>query len=806
MIKSYVTIALRILRKQKLYAVINIAGLSVGIACSLFIFLWVRDELSYDRYHKNVDRIYRVVFQKRDAGKEYGGAMSPAPLAQALLDEFPEILQATRISDDSEIFFRFEDKGFNESRVVFADPNIFSVLTIPLILGDPRTALSKPNSVVITRSIAEKYFGERNPLGKTLRAEERRDLLVTGVAEDIPPNSHYHYDFIGSFLTLEETMSREWLFSYLYTYILLKESVDPAKLEPKLQRIVKKYMAPHYEETLGLPDKEGIKANDFARLGLQPITDIHLHSHMLHEIEPNSDPRYITIFAVIAIFILLIACINFMNLSTARSSIRAREVGMRKVLGSASAQLIRQFLVESTLMSLFSLALALALVELLLPLFNSITGKAISLPFFSQWWLLPGIIVVMLFIGVLAGIYPAFVLTSFHPISVLRGKFQAQAKHSFVRNGLVLFQFTISICLLVGTFIVYSQMQFVRNMKLGFDKEHIVIFPRAHVLEQKQEVFKQEIVKYAGIKSSSISSTYPSKALAYLAYKKLDSSSDEVHVMSTFISDHDFAKTYGLELIEGRFFSADPSREEDTVVLNETGVRLLGLEDPVGQSIFGPEKDKYRTLTVIGVIEDSHFHSLHQQIQPLGIRHLSAGGTSSRFLSIRLNPGNIGKTLSFLKSKWEEFVPHRPFGYTFLDEDLDQLYKTEWRTGQLMTAFSILSVIIACLGLFGLVAFSAEQRTKEIGIRKVLGASSSHIVFSYSKEFTKWVILANVIAWPIAFYTMSKWLENFAYRTSIELWTFVLAAVLALLISLITITFQVIRAALANPVDSIRYE
>ncbi len=806
MLKSYLTIALRILRKQKIYAVINIAGLSVGMACSLFIFLWVRDELSCDRYHKNADRIYRVVFQKRDAGKEYGSAMSPAPLAQALLDEFPEVLRATRISDDHQRFFRYEDKGFNENRIVSADPNVFSVLTIPLIQGDPRTALSKPNSLVITRSIAEKYFGDRNPLGKTLRVEEYTDLLITGVAEDIPPNSHYHYDFIVSLITFEDTMSQEWLYSYLYTYVLLKEGADPAKLEPKLQKIIEKYAAPHYETTFGFTYEEGLEAGYFSRIILQPITDIHLHSQMLHEIEPNSDPRYITIFSVIAIFILLIAFINFMNLSTARSSIRAREVGMRKVLGSAPAQLIRQFLVESTLMSLFSLALALAIVELFLPLFNRIAAKEISLPFFSQGWLLPGIIAVMITVGLFAGIYPAFFMTSFRPTSVLRGKLRVEAQHPFVRNGLVLFQFSISIILLVGTFVVYSQMQYVRNRQLGFDKEHIVILPRAHVLAKKQELFKQEIMTHAGIQSASMSSSYPGKALAYLVYKKLGSSGDEGHVMGTFISDHDFAETYGLELIDGRYFSGDPSREEDTVVLNETGVRLLGLEDPVGQNIFGPEKDKYRTLTVIGVIEDGNFHSLHQKIQPLGIRHLSAGGTGTRFLSIRLNPGNAQKTLTFLEDKWEEFVPDRPFEYTFLDDDLDLLYKSDWRTGQLMTAFSILSVIIACLGLFGLVAFSAEQRTKEIGIRKVLGASSLRIVFSYSKEFTKWVILANVIAWPIAYYVMSKWLENFAYRTSIELWTFILAAVLALLIALITITFQVLRAALADPIDSLRYE
>ena len=806
MFKSYLTIALRILSKQKIYTVINIAGLSVGMACTLFILLWVMDELSFDRYHVNVDRIYRVIIHDKAGGKEYFTAMSPAPLAKALLDEFPEILHATRISDDSQRFFRYQDKGFNESRVVFADANIFEVLTIPLLSGDPKTALNRPRTLVITQSMAEKYFGDEDPVGKTLRMGENVDLLITGVAEDIPRNSHFHFDFIGSLLTFDQSISQEWLWSSLYAYVLLKEGVDPAVLDLKLIKIIEKYFAPHYEATFGFTYEEDLASGGFSKIHLQPITDIHLHSHMIHEMEPNSDSRYITVFSIIAIFILFIACINFINLSTARSSTRAREVGMRKVLGSRPAQLIRQFLIESTLLSFFSLVIALVLVEIFLPLFNRIAAKEIDLPFFSHWWFLPVTIGVILFVGFLAGIYPAFFLTSFRPISVLRGKLQAEIKNPFVRNGLVLFQFSISIVLLVGTFVVYSQMQFVRNKQLGFDKEHIVMIPRVHVLAQKQEAFKQEIMKHALILSASISSSYPGKAFAYFAYKRLDAHGDETHIMGTFITDHDFIKTFGLDLVDGRYFSMDPSREEDTVVLNETGVRMLGLKDPVGQRIRGPEKDQYRTLTVIGVLKDSHFHSLHQRIQPIGIRHLTAGGTRSRFLSVRLNPGDIGRALTFLKDKWEEFVPERPFEYVFLDDDLDQLYKTEWRTGQLMSAFSILSIIIACLGLFGLVAFSAEQRTKEIGIRKVFGASSARIVFAYSKEFTKWVILANVIAWPVAYYVMSKWLENFAYRTSIAVWTFVLAAVLALLIALITVTFQVVRVALANPVDSLRYE
>jgi putative ABC transport system permease protein len=806
MFKSYLTIALRILHKQKIYTIINIAGLSIGIACTLFIFLWVKDELSFDRYHKNTDRIFRVIKHGKAGDKESYTAMSPAPLAKALMDEFPEILHATRISDDSPRFFRYKDNGFNENRVVFADANIFEVLTIPLLSGDPKTALDRPRTIVITQSMAKKYFGDEDPLGKTLRMDESADLLITGLAEDIPQNSHYHFDFIGSLLTFDQSISQEWLWPNLYTYVLLKVGADPAVLDPKLIRIIEKYFAPQFEATYDFTYEEDLASGGFTNIHLQPITDIHLHSHMIHEMEPNSDSRYITVFSIIAIFILFIACINFMNLSTARFSVRAREVGMRKVLGSRPAQLIRQFLTESILLSFFSLAIALALVEICLPLFNRIAAKEIIPPFFINWWFLPATIGVILVVGFLAGIYPAFFLTSFRPISVLRGKLQAEVKHPLVRNGLVFFQFSISIVLLIGTFVVFSQMQFVRNKQLGFDKEHIVMIPRAYVLAQRQEAFKHEIVKHPGIMSASISSSYPGKAFAYLAYKQLDAPGDEMHIMGTFITDHDFVETFGLDLLDGRYFSEDSSREEDTVVLNETGVRLLGLKDPTGQRIRGPEKDQYRALTVIGVLRDSYFHSLHQRIQPIGIRHLTAGGTRSRFLSVRLNPGDISRALAFLKDKWEEFVPERPFEYVFLDDDLDQLYKSEWRTGYLMSAFSVLSIIIACLGLFGLVAFFAEQRTKETGIRKVLGASSSHIIFAYSKEFTRWVILANVIAWPVAYFMMNKWLENFAYRTSITPWTFVLAAVLALLIALITVTFQIVRAALANPVDSLRYE
>lgn len=806
MFRSYVTIALRILRKQKIYAFINIAGLSVGMACSLFIFLWVLDELSYDRYHVNADRIFRVIKHGKGGDNEYYTALSPTPLAQALKDEFPEILEATRISDDSPRFFRYRDKGFNESRVVFADANIFKVFTIPLLSGNPDTALREPYTMIITQSMAEKYFGAEDPLGKALKMDENTDILITGVAEDIPHNSHFHYDFIGSFATFEDSVTQEWFLPILYTYVLLGNGVDPTFLDPKLIRIIEKYYAPHYEATFGFTYQEDLASGGFSKIHLQPITDIHLHSHMIYEIEPNSDFRFIVVFSIIAIFILFIACINFMNLSTARSSVRAKEVGMRKVLGSHPAQLIRQFLAESTLLSFFSLAIALALVEIFLPLFNKITVKDIDPAFFSNWRILPATIGVVFIVGFMAGIYPAFFLTSLRPISVLRGKLQAEVKNPYIRNGLVLFQFSISIVFLVGTFVVYSQMQFVRNRQLGFDKEHVVVVPRAHVLVKNQDAFKQEIIKHAGIQGASIASSYPGRGFAYLAYKKLDSPADETHSMGTFISDHDFVKTFGLEIVDGRYFSDNPSREKDTVVLNETGKQLLGLKDPVGQQIRGPEGDQYKTLTVIGILKDSHFHSLHQKIQPIGIRHLTAGGTRTRFLLVRLNPGDIGSALAFLKDKWEEFVPERPFEYLFLDEDLDRLYKSEWRTGNLMSAFSVLSIIIACLGLFGLVAFTVEQRTKEVGIRKVLGASSSRIVFAYSKEFTKWIILANAIAWPIAYFVMSKWLENFAYRTSIALWTFVLAAVLALLIALITVTFLVVRAALANPIDSLRYE
>lgn len=806
MFRNYLTIALRILRKQKIYTFINIAGLSIGMACSLFIFLWVLDELSYDRYHVNADRIFRVIKHGKGGGNEYYTALSPSPLAQALKDEFPEILEATRISDDSARFFRYGDKGFNENRVVFADANIFKVFTIPLLSGDPETALDEPRTMVITHSMAEKYFGDENPVGKTLRMDENTDILITGVAEDIPHNSHFHYDFIGSFETFKESVTQAWLLPILYTYVLLEDGADPAVLDPKLIRIIEKYYAPHYEATFGFTYEEDLASGGFSKIHLQPITDIHLHSHMIYEIEPNSDFRFIMVFSVIAIFILFIACINFMNLSTARSSIRAKEVGMRKVLGSRPAQLIRQFLAESTLLSFISLAIALALVEIFLPLFNKVAAKDIDPAFFSHWRILPAAVAIILIVGFLAGVYPAFFLTSFRPISILRGKLQAEVKNPFVRNGLVLFQFSISIVLLVGTFVVYSQMQFVRNKQLGFDKEHIVIVPRAHVLAQHGEVFKQELIAHPGIRSASISSSCPGKGFAYLAYKQLNAPGDETHPMGTFIADHDFVQTFGLDIVEGRYFSADPSREKDTVVLNETGVRLLGLKNPIGLRIWGPEKDQYKMLTVIGILKDSHFHSLHEKIQPIGIRHLVAGGTRTRFVSVRLNPGNIAKALTFLKDKWEEFVPERPFEYIFLDEDLDRLYKTEWQTGHLMSAFSILSVFIACLGLFGLVAFSAEQRTKETGIRKVLGASSLRIVLAYSKEFTKWVILANTIAWPVAYFVMSKWLENFAYRTSIALWTFVLAAVLALLVALLTVTFQVIRAAIANPVHSLRYE
>lgn len=806
MFKNYLKTAIRNLGRHKGYSFINIVGLASGMACCILILLWVQDELSYDRYHKNADRLYRVVVKGRMSNREINFSTSPAPLAKALMDEFPEVLQATRFLRSRNVLVGHREKQFNEGFMIYTDPNFFDMFSIPLIKGDPQKVLSAPNSLVITQEAALKYFGNQDPVGKTLTFNGQTDFRVTGLAANMPSNTHFHSDFFASLASIPDSRSQNWFSNPYHTYIVLKEESSPEEFQAKLPGIITKYMGPIAKKVMGITMQEFRSSGNAFGYFLQPVTGIHLHSDLEYELEPNGSFVYVCIFSLIALFILVIACINFMNLATARSASRAKEVGVRKVLGSDRWMLIQQFQTESVLLSLLSLALAVGIVVLLQPVFNSLSGKHLDIAAYGGRVLLPGLLAVILLAGILAGSYPAFFLSSFKPISVLRGIIKTGRKSSGLRNGLVVFQFSISIVMLVGTFVVYHQLDYMRNKRLGFEKEQLLVIQRAGSLEQDKEAFRNEMLQSDGVENLSYSNGIPGRHLGDFTHVAEGASAEDMVRMFLLFADFDYLDTLRMEMIEGRYFLKDRPADRNSVILNETAAVALGMENPVGKRIIRGSLSSGGSefFTIIGIVRDFHFESLHRKIRPLAVYLLPA--EDARYASVRIRAENIPRTLAFIANKWNKFVPGKPFEYFFLDDDFDLLYKAEKKVGQLFSAFAVLAVLVACLGLFGLASFTAEQRTKEIGIRKILGAGVPDIVTLLTKEFSRLVLLSNMIAWPIAYFAMNRWLQNFAYRTSIGPWVFLLAASAALFIAMITVSFQALKAATANPAIVLKYE
>jgi putative ABC transport system permease protein len=804
MFKNYLKIAFRNILKHKVYSFINITGLAIGIACSILIFLWVKDELSYDRYHEKAEQIYRLVFKGRIGNADVNYPHSPSPMGNVLVKEFPEVLQSTKLLPTWRVVIHYKEKHFNEEHLFFTDSSIFDLFTFPLIQGDPKTALTQPNSIVITKSAAKKYFGDENPMGKKLKLGDNATYEITGIAKDVPQNSHFHFNCLASIITLNVGRNPDWADMEYYTYIVLQKGYSKARLEAKFPGMIRKYLVPRVLDGMGISYDEFLSKGNSIRFLLQPLIGIHLHSHLEGELEANTDVKYIYIFSIIALFILIIACINFMNLATARFAERSKEVGIRKVLGSIRSQLVGQFLVESIMLSFFAVLLAIFLIECTLPFFNNFTGKQLDLRYLSNWFVLPAFICTTLFVGIVAGSYPAFFLASFKPIKVLKGPLNEKifSRTPFLRNILVVFQFSISIILLVGTFVVSSQMEYVRDKELGFTKNNVVVITGAEVIGQQREAFKNELLQDSNVFCASASFHIPGKAFSSYSFEPegVPGDAGNIYQLKVCQSDFDYVRTLKLKMAEGRFFSCNHPNDANSIIINESAARRFGWKDPVGKRISSGN----RHFTVIGVIKNFHFESLHQEIRPLVILHLRENPAD--YISVRINTENIKKTLAFLENKWKKFVPDRPFDYFFLEDGLNKLYSQEKRSGQLFGIFCTLAVFIACLGLFGLASFTAEQKTKEIGVRKVLGANGYNIVLLLTKEFTKWIITANVVAWPIAYFVMNKWLQNFAYRTNMRISIFILSGLLAFVIALITVSYQSIKAAIANPVDTLKYE
>lgn len=800
---NYFKIAFRKIRRQKGYSFINISGLAIGIACSLLIFIHLSDEVSYDNYHKNANRIYRVTYELTDSGKITRTAQTPAPLGPALLKDYPEVKNFVR-------FFTFDasvtysQKTFNE-RLLFADESISEIFTFPFLRGNPDTALKEQNSIVITEEMAEKYFGQENPLGKILTVDTRQDFKVTGILKNIPRNSHFHFDFVIPFITLFTNRIRpidleHWGNIFYYTYILGKQGFSPAQLEKKLPEFVKKYIGGNFREFF----KDNLdQVPSMYKFHLQPLTQIHLHSRLEDEMEPNSDIAYVYIFSTIALFILVIACINFMNLSTARSSSRAKEVGLRKVVGAHRGELIKQFLGESFILSFISLLLSIGLVELFLPVFNSLSGKELSLRYLGNGTTLMALIGILIFIAILSGSYPSFLLSAFKPVEVLKGRIMKDvAPASLLRTGLVIFQFTITIILVAGTIIIHNQMIFVQSKNLGFKKDHlIVVSDRTRRVISRFESFKNELLKNPDIIAVSASSGLPINVFGKCTTRPEGADYAEAILIPVMAVDYDFIDTYGIEVVAGRKFRKEFATDgRDAMIINEAAAKKFGWQDPVGKRL---DVIANRKGTVVGVVKDFHISSLRETIEPLVF---FIQPFFCRYASIRIRSQNVPATLGFIEKTWKKFDPSRPFEYSFLEDDINALYRAEQRLGEIFFYFTTLAIFVACLGLFGLTSFAVEQRTKEIGIRKVLGASVPNIISLLSRESLKWILVANLLAFPVAYYAMSQWLQNFAYRAGISFWIFLLAASLSLGISFLTVSFQVIKAALSNPVDSLRYE
>ncbi|QHV94472.1 ABC transporter permease [Spirosoma endbachense] len=805
MLRNYLKIAWRNLVLHKAFTAINIIGLAIGLATCLLIVLFVLDELSYDRYHAKADRIFRVNIHGQVGGKEINTAPVSVPVGPALVRDYSGVEATTRFDQEGTFIVKHNRDSFKEEHVVFADSNFFDVFSIPLLKGNPKTVLTEPNTIVLTETIAKKYFGEQDPIGQTLTLGTRGLFRVTGVCQDVPSNTHFHYDMFGSMRSIE--LRNTWLSSGAYTYVVLRPGYSIDDLRAKMPELVKKHIGSEIQALFGISLDEFTRKGDRFGFGFQPITDIHLHSDLEAEIESNSDVKYIYIFSIIAVFILLVACINFMNLSTAGSAGRAKEVGIRKVLGSVQQQLIGQFLSESVLITFMALVVALSIVAIVLPSFNQLAGKQFGYNALTSGWMLAGIVLTCLLIGLLAGSYPAFFLSAFKPVSVLKGQMRAGFRSGWLRNTLVTTQFVVSIGMIIGTLVVYRQLYFIQNKKVGFDKDQVLILHDTYSLGPKGKAFRAELAKLAqvinatqagylpaGVSNSGNDGFQPDNGSAQAA----------IYREKTYYIDENYLPTLGINLAQGRNFSKAFPSDSAAILINEAAAKRFGWKNPIGQRLWtvgNGSPESRRLYTIVGVVKNFHFESMHQHIAPLVMFY----GADYYQMALRVRTTDMPGLLKTLEQKWKAQTDN-PFAYSFLNERFNRIYQSEQRVGQLFGIFASLTVIISCLGLFGLAMFTAQQRTKEIGVRKVLGASVTSVVALLSKDFLKLVLVAIVIATPLAWYAMSRWLQDFAYKIDIEWWVFVLAAFLAIGIALLTVSFQSIKAALMNPVQSLRSE
>ncbi len=807
MFHNFLKLTLRHMIRQRSYIFINVIGLATGLACSILIALYVIHELSFDQFNEHRNEIYRMLCLGRIGDSELNGAWTCYPLGPTLTSELPEVLSFVRFEKWGETIVKHKGRSFVEDGIMTADSTFFEIFSIPLITGDPKTVLSSPRTVVLTQSATEKYFGKEDPIGKMLKIGTDSVLYaVTGVMENVPENAHFEFNMLISFVTNENANDGFWVSNNPDTYILVDQGVDPDKLQEKISKIVLRNAGSQIESVLGITMEDFANAGNSYGYFIQPLLDIHLDTYIDHSHKPSVDKKNIFIFTLIAVLILVIAGINYMNLSTARSAGRAKEVGIRKVVGSTRRSLIKQFLFESMVLTLISLIVGILIVELLNDVFNNLIHIQLGVDYLA-WYTIPGLIILAIFMGFLSGTYPAFFLASFRPVAVLSGSLQRGTKSGILRSILVVFQMTISIFIISGTLIVYSQVRYMTNKDLGFDKKNLLVVRRPSALGEQQETFMDEVEKLPGVVNISHSTATPGHTNNYNAHWIEGQPTENSYLMQTFRVDEKFAETYGIEVVEGRFFSENFATDSAACLINESAVNQFGWKAPYDFRILRPSSNEgdFELFNIVGVIKDFHFHNLHDRILP-AIFFLKSEDTRWGYISIRLSGENMKQTVSQIETLWREFSDNDPMLSFFMDEDFDNQYQEDRRTGVLALIFSVLAILIASLGLFGLASFTAEQRTKEIGIRKVNGASASIIVGLLSKENIILVGISTLIAWPAAYFVMKVWLQNFYFRVPWSPLPYLLSLGIVLVVAWLSVSYQAVKASRINPAEALKYE
>jgi len=806
MLKNLITYSLRSFKRQRSYIIINILGLSVGIACSLLIALFVINEASYDRYNTKKDRIFRLILNGKMGGQEITASATPSPMGPTLLNEFPEVEDFLRMNGRGPTIVEYENQTFTEEHLIEADSSFFNFFSIPVLKGDPKNLLNAPHKLVLSESTANKIFGDENPIDKIVKiGSDTVSYIISGIMADVPGNSHFEANMISSFLSNPRANSPVWLSNSISTYILLKPNSEYVNLDAKLSDLLIKYVGPEAQQLFGISFTDFIAQGNKYRFFCQNLKDIHLDPSIQQQFKDASDPKYLLIFGSIAILIVLIAAINFMNLSTAQASRRAKEVGIKKIGGSTKGMLITQFLSESFILSFISLIFALVFIKITIPYFNNLLGTSLTLGLIAKWYTIPALALFTILVGLLSGSYPAFFLSSFSPQEVLKGSIKSSMQNGRIRRVLVVFQFTVSILLIVGTMVMYSQIKYMLNKDVGFSKEQLIVINRAVALGTKLKSFEEAVKEIPGVINIASSFGVPGRNYSNNGYM-IEGRKDETFLIQTNYIDYDYLDTYEMTLLSGRSFNELFSSDKQACLINETAAKDFEIGDLEKARFMQPSEDgTISYLQVIGVVRNFNFESLRNPIGPF-MFCLKTDDMPGGYLSVKLSAQNYSKTISEIEKKWQEFTTNDPLQYYFIDEDFEQMYLQEKQNAQMAVIFSVLAIFIASLGLFGLTSFTVEQRTREIGVRKAMGSSITGIYIVISKEVIMLVSISALIAWPLIYFIADKWLENFYYRISLSALSFVGGLAIALGIAIFTISYRILKAARVNPAQSLKYE